>query len=385
MHTKLVTLSPLGSYFFGGENGFGQGVNQNYFVSSLHFPQQTSLLGMLRFELLKSDGESFDASKGEVIPGGNAAKLIGTAGFDANHDTEFGIINCLSPVFLISPDGIPFHYAPPVIPDNAQGAGLLKRTLTGHKLEANNLLTGNVFKEGALLSDNTGAVYDGKRPFKDLLRSGHHGDLPMFFESGVTENGVFIAETTAGNRKNYDGGTDESGFYKQNRYSLVEGWRFAVLLSLNDSLPAEFGTSRLVQLGAEKSTFLLEISDLPDLYSVVPAGDNFFDDFGTLFGYQKDADPKGEQLILLSDAWLPGPMSIHPYFEVSSTVSFRHLTTHLNDPNQLWSGNSEPKSIRYNLYKRGSVFWSTQADTIANEFHSVRSFRRIGYNYCITI
>ena len=55
MATKLIKLTPLDAFFFGDENTFGMD-NTSYYVRSRKLPQQTSLLGLLRYELLKKKG-----------------------------------------------------------------------------------------------------------------------------------------------------------------------------------------------------------------------------------------------------------------------------------------------------------------------------------------
>ena len=59
MAVFYVTLSPLEPYFFGSERKLGDGFSNtrsSYFVQSELVPQQSTLLGMLRFFLLKQAG-----------------------------------------------------------------------------------------------------------------------------------------------------------------------------------------------------------------------------------------------------------------------------------------------------------------------------------------
>lgn len=96
----LVTLKPVGSYFFGGEVTLGDGTTQNYNVSSNILPQTASLLGLMRYEILRQNNLlSYDASNKEVL--GKVEKLIGEGGFSLSEERKsFGIIKGLSPVFL---------------------------------------------------------------------------------------------------------------------------------------------------------------------------------------------------------------------------------------------------------------------------------------------
>ena len=54
--TYKITLTPVEGYFFGGETTFGEGQAKNYFAKSNLLPQETALLGMLRYQILKLKG-----------------------------------------------------------------------------------------------------------------------------------------------------------------------------------------------------------------------------------------------------------------------------------------------------------------------------------------
>jgi CRISPR-associated protein Cmr3 len=64
MAKYLIKLYPIDRYFFGSDVTFGAD-NSNYFVRSVYFPQQTTLLGMLRYYLLLQNNMLDD--KGKVI------------------------------------------------------------------------------------------------------------------------------------------------------------------------------------------------------------------------------------------------------------------------------------------------------------------------------
>ena len=64
MSNYLITLTPTGRFFFGGDMTFKVGRKDknefneqfsSYIIKSAMFPQQTSLLGMLRFLILSND------------------------------------------------------------------------------------------------------------------------------------------------------------------------------------------------------------------------------------------------------------------------------------------------------------------------------------------
>ena len=102
MSKYLVTLTPTGKFFFGGDMRFGiNGEKEefsSYIIESLKMPQQTSLLGMMRF-LLLSNSNLFDIA-GNVIKGEDedVKNLIGAGSFAVTNDGKsntFGKIKSL--------------------------------------------------------------------------------------------------------------------------------------------------------------------------------------------------------------------------------------------------------------------------------------------------
>ena len=82
MSSYLVTLKPLEPYFFGGERtfSFGERANKeivtysNYFIKSEDLMSQTTLLGALRFLILKMNGKL-------NLPSSETIDLVGKASF----------------------------------------------------------------------------------------------------------------------------------------------------------------------------------------------------------------------------------------------------------------------------------------------------------------
>lgn len=118
MSKYLVKLTPLGKFFFGGDMSFKSGREKedenyvSYIIHSSTMPQQTSLLGMLRFLLLSSNEELFDKAgqhiiedkTGQDIIKNEVKKLIGERSFSvdskAHVSKDFGYIKSLGPCFL---------------------------------------------------------------------------------------------------------------------------------------------------------------------------------------------------------------------------------------------------------------------------------------------
>ena len=91
----LIKMTPLNTYFFGGEKTFTSAKGEtNYFARSNRWPQQTTVLGMLRYLIGKSVEPEFDSAKI-----GSHSFIVGAS------DNTFGFIDKLSPAFLVNDKG----------------------------------------------------------------------------------------------------------------------------------------------------------------------------------------------------------------------------------------------------------------------------------------
>ena len=110
----LVTLKPVDKFFFGGDMTFkvekpsktkeedrsSDERFSSYIIKSNTFPQQTSLLGMLRF-LLLSNSDYF--ADGKIINTDGASALIGSKSFEVSDESgTFGCIDELGACFLLN-------------------------------------------------------------------------------------------------------------------------------------------------------------------------------------------------------------------------------------------------------------------------------------------
>ena len=108
--TYLITLTPMGKFFFGGDMTFtvnGKDTDfTSYIIRSNKFPQQTSLLGMLRFLILRNDRNVFDSSSQSIIDTTKAKDLIGDRSFEITGSKgSFGVIKNISPCFVQAKNG----------------------------------------------------------------------------------------------------------------------------------------------------------------------------------------------------------------------------------------------------------------------------------------
>ncbi len=95
MAQYMVSFTPLEPYFFGGEKTFSfTNEGRNYFIFSEPLPQQTTLLGTLRYFFLPE--KRFSKVK-------DYAHIVGGESFDITKQEaqSFGVIRRLSPLFLV--------------------------------------------------------------------------------------------------------------------------------------------------------------------------------------------------------------------------------------------------------------------------------------------
>jgi CRISPR-associated protein Cmr3 len=367
-YTHLITLRPIDKFFFGSENTFNtaDGGKSNYLVASRYFPQQTTLLGMLRLELLLQNGLLADVTD-KLKDTKAATTLIGNSGFSlynaikSNYTEEvkgWGVIQNISPVFLQNGNENYF-----VAPNDFRFA--LQTQAPG------SMSLG--FGETATEPVPFYPEYDAKKMNETLLLSNR------LSEKGIDK--VFIERQQVGIKKN----SDEEGYFKQTHYTLAKGFAFAFYTNLN--LPEEKHLNGgLIPMGGERSVFKMEITPLKDKNVDLSA-------------WNISRLPKSSlsKIYLLTDAFVPTDLSDCCAFAYNSTVSFRQIETSISHTNNFWDMNNKQdrhtnrngkavKSQLYNFFSRGSVFYAhpDKLTDLQNAF-KLPALQQVGYNHFITI
>ena len=98
MRIYKVTLEPEDWFFFGGGSTFDNGTKTSYIAHSMLLPQQTALLGMIRYQLLKQHNLLF--GQGGSPEMSEVKKLIGERSFIMKDNSQhaYGDILGISPV-----------------------------------------------------------------------------------------------------------------------------------------------------------------------------------------------------------------------------------------------------------------------------------------------
>lgn len=371
-HTYRIDLTPLDKFFFGGEDYFGAGEGVFYFQSSRAFPQQTSLLGLVRYQLLLQYGFLEQTASGKKLPASKkeaAAKLIGPESFDPTKATnDFGVIHSLSPVVMRNKDGEewwPFWRAGQK--DKHTFASLPARDLAVQFTPGKIALEvgAREVEHGRDIPSMPG--YSGKNGLrKDFqhMPSGKtvtHGEI---FDEKVSKN------PQIGIYKNYRDKEDKEGFYKMAYQGLQAGWHFSFYLHTTQKLELK---DKLVFFGKERSAFNMQISEDKNAFTHNP-------------GLQG-----GETICLTADALLPPSFRDACRLIISGTTSFKNLHFKVKETENYAADPNKDKRPRYNLLEKGSLLLLKANQDSAKALQEAFSqdngsgFQQIGYNHYRTI
>ncbi len=353
MNNYQIKLTPVNAYFFGGEKhaekkGEPGKFEMDYYVRSELYPQQTTLLGTLRYYLLMKNNLLSPAKKGKTK---DADKLIGENSFiydfvdkDGETEQKFGIINEISPLYFLR-ESEKYIIAP-----------------FDQEFELKELYN-NYYLKG----------YDAKIGYNPTLINVKDYSTFKFFKDEDKENDtdfVFIKHETVGNKKGEKGKTEDDGFYKQVMYKLNKGWSFAFDAEIDCDLSHD---KQFITMGAEQQLFLLEVNE----YS------------GNRTDFKLNLPPRLKPAIYcISDCFVEEDVWEHVVFAINENISFRNLHSSNNSENYSSFSKGYKMSYRYNLLKRGSILFFENEDEMQKSqelFNKSNNARNIGFNRIQTI
>ncbi len=315
-HFRLV---PLGKFFFGNERTFGQVADTNYLVRSNAFPQQTTLLGMLRYELLKLENKlPLSASNQEEI-----INLIGEGSFNHTKTRSFGNVLRLSPVML----------------NNGQSDWQIAARSSKYSFQQFGIEKAFLFSWKA----DKLKMYERKQPSVPDFDPKQYCQNQLVKFNGsqqILQSKVLIEDSQIGITKPERGQTEEKGFYKQYLYRMKKGWAFSFFAEFSKAFSWQ---STTVFIGADRSAFRLEVKE-----STWPI----------TFEKNDAPSPKATHITLLSDAYVSNPDQLYAscHFAVADTTDFRYLQTEVK--NGYKAGQKPVKTNqKLHLIQRGSVLF----------------------------
>ena len=340
----LMTLKPLEPFFFGGEYTFGaddnRGEASRYSAKSTYFPQQTALLGMLRKTMLIQNGNLTMHKKGEWVDSkgkGNVSKnydeavaLVGSRPFSYESEIDLGIIKAISPVFIKSDND--FFIV------NAKDHTYKVEELSSSMLIQNNTIQNTIIFEG----------FDTK-DYKDdefISQSGTIKSFSDFYKD------VF----TIGIKKSNNGAAEENAFFQKTSYSFHNKETFAVIVSLSEQLTWDHAQ---VTLGADQSSFMLEIKESPK-------------DFSSMFE-NIYAEKQISRMILTSEAYIDKKAHEHIKFVFGNRKPYRQLID---------AKHGYKSKRRYYLLERGSILYSDNIEALEEQINKSH-LQQAGINHYI--
>lgn len=215
---QLVKITPIEPYAFGTDQKFQYPDQkatgkESYFIRSETVPEQTTILGMLRFMILKQKGilrSDFQYKEEQRI---QMAKCIGPCSFRFGQEKQdFGCIHSISPVFLVDREGSyyvknPFH-------NMKQEKGYKPMELSDKTVETS-------FGRLRLPKEEEYHAKEG------------HANGYYNLDNGYIHKNLFTSVVVPGNRKNNKVSNDDS-FFKRELIILKKGYCFAVYVDADE-------------------------------------------------------------------------------------------------------------------------------------------------------
>lgn len=354
MDTYLFTLTPLEPFFFGTEKMGESGNKNDYYQKSTYYPQQTAILGMLRYLIGELNDFSF------------VRELIGEKSFDATNYTEanFGIINSISSVFIIR-DNEAFL-------DSA-----FDEYLTVQFRKTENYYSSQSKKCLPIVKE-----YNVKDGLRKTLISKSGKSIPIEF-GRASQDGVFSYQAKDGNEKSRDGKSKASGYYKYEFVQMNNScFGFYATFLKNETIKE--GLTKIVFLGGNRSPFRLSVvKKTESQISVID------------LSKKNEKDSNYSKITLLSDTYLEPIWVEKSDFAITELIGFRNLQTSISHTKK-WSGLTKSKrpesdqpyfSNRFNLLKKGSVLFflkSEDCNEVCRKIDEYENFKQIGYNKYLT-
>lgn len=348
--TYKITLTPVEGYFFGGETTFGEGQAKNYFAKSNLLPQETALLGMLRYQILKLKGLlSATADQKKAVESAVGEKSFNYC--DYEKDFSFGAIKRISPVFI------------------GQAGDLFCKIPFNKDLAVSFRSDCKVFLgesgEGAELPSIKGFVskdYNSDRWYSlDTDQGKIYTDHDIFFfkdKIGITK---YLPEYMNNN---------EECFFKTRTCYLRDGFHFVFYAELDEDM-VKLPDNDWVQLGAERSVFKMSVQKTAS-NGIACLTEKWQANWGKQLG---EVESGIVQVFFISDAFIPEEVLRLCKFAWIDTKPFRNLTRNWKSgKNYAALNTANEKSDKYNIVRRGSLLfvgkeqWEKVESLITNDY-----------------
>ncbi len=353
MSKYQITLTPIDKFFFGGDMTFMVGNKEDdefnekfssYIIRSSLFPQQTSLLGMLRFFVLRNAGEKV-FKDGKIADKGKASEIIGKRSFSVNDnhaENDFGQIKSITHVRI-------------------------RKSMGGN---TSDLEIMPLYSQKVTFKDNSVGVYNfQKTSIPEMDGYNAKDGLRTMLTDGDELMDKFTEDLRVGiNRNIKDGKTEDKALFKQisYRFNNKDGAHYCFVFEaeVDDSMLLDKYSGQIVSIGGDNSQFVIGISKDTQNHSEVPS--------------IKDA------VYLLSPTYLRREEAQNAIFAITELRPFRFLESEMDKVNSYHILKRQlNRSRKYMLYAPGSIFYfenTSQKEEFIKAIESKQEFRQIGYN-----
>lgn len=361
MKKYLLKIHPLEPFTFGGENGFSFeeiDYKGTYFMESKKKPEQTTVIGLVRYLMLQSEGllkNNFSYSMEEKE---KMAVVCGTETFSFQPEQEqsFGYIKELSPLFLLDEEEDIYIRNPYCnIAQNLNGeyeTAFRPMKMSAHLAcsHGDDFRFPIVDKEGYKGKIGYGSGYiciSADKREKERLKP---------------EDYFFRTQVITGNRKNNE--AREDGLFRRETVALNQG-AFGLYLTLADEAKP-FPRKSIAYMGKQKAAFQIEAEKIEGCLVLKEQAEAFFASYGV----------KEDWYCCLSDL-LPYGTIRYKNFAIVETKLIRNLRTDYSQ-----KGMSRKDQNRYHLITAGSAFYGDVPEALSKDKNGLR---KMGYNQIIKI
>ena len=418
MSRYKFNLKPLTPYFFGGNKTFDDATNSkkitNYHSESLLMPQQTTIIGFLRYEVLRCLN-----LLGTRKTSTGWDKAIGQRSFQLCGTNSFGNITRISPVFISN--GSNYYLPAPLeyYQDDKYNVGATKNIYRmAAQLNAANEGGVNAFDilENVLNREISGVLngeaYTGKNDRINLFV--HHTgkvvklavkDINVEFVHlntetinlntepinlntetiNLNEEPIFIPVTRVGNKKSINIKIDamQGNFFMQTYYQLSEGFQFTFFaeLDLPENKQLKGG---IVKMGGEQSVFKLEVTKIPEEQNIES---NTFEGIFTKDTFEAGSAINATRVILTSDSIVTKQLLDNLQFANCDYSTFNYIAGN-NQVANYAQLNDNRKKMENDIFtmQRGSVLYPKDITRFVNDFDEYSkkyNYKSIGFNHFI--
>lgn len=361
-------LKPLDTIFFGQEKS---PFKQEYFQQSRMLPQQTTVLGFLRYEALRRSGKL-----GKDPRATDWDSLIGSASFNGSTGQTFGVIQNISPVSIYQTESrtdlFPLRdpcgfQTKPVEAKVDFGDGTAWNSLTLFEKQGHQRYDPKQSQQFSIIfSDYNGQNFKAECPEVEGHKKKHGYNMPE------KNDGIFWSDVRPGITKNYNGVSNDEGFFRTQFWRMMPDFAYSFLVEIDehdDLIESGWKKKDIVRFGGDRSLYSM---------SAVAATD------------AKTNTGLGNVFVLQSDALVSNSIYNHCVSAVTDTLHFRNLRTSTSDnkftrrPNDWKVWKKDPTSTEAKIFmKHGSILIAKDGETekLGDILRTETAYRTIGYNH----